>query len=146
MNFIDGLTYIYKNKKDESEINNPFYIYSRLSDLCNNSFIEKEKVKNYWKVTSQINIIQILLEKGTAEGLYILKSLFFELKDIPYSVYKECVYYSIKVVDPSFHFKSKTNNIIQETKKRKDERKYNKNNIIANKIRNMIKRSVFIHK
>ena len=107
MNFIESLKYIYQNRKDNNEIINPFYVYCQLSDLCNTSYEDVEKVKQYWKITSKINIADVLLQNGIDEGLKILKNLYFEISGIKFNEYKECVYYSVKALDANYKFKTK---------------------------------------
>ena len=139
MTFIEGLTFIIKNRKDDSEITNPFYLYSRLSDICNETYEDKEKVKIYWKVTSQLNIIGVILEKGIEESLSLLKTLYFEIKNVDFKIYKECVYYSIKALDPLFNFKRK-----QENKTKEESFKVEKKNTISYILKNILKKNIFI--
>ena len=102
MTFLESLQHIYKTRKNDEEIINSFYLYSKLSDIKKDSLKDKDLTILYWKVISQINIPSVLISVGIKEGLYILKSLYFELKDITFKEYKTCVYYTVKMIDPYY--------------------------------------------
>ena len=70
------------SKKNDEEIINSFYLYSKLSDIRKDTLKDKDLTILYWKDISQINVPSVLLIKGIKEGLLVLKSLYFELNNI----------------------------------------------------------------
>ena len=68
MKLEDALTYLYTSHIDKNEIINPFFLYSQLSDICNDTFKNKEEVKMYWKVISNVNIYEYLIDNGVTLG------------------------------------------------------------------------------
>lgn len=104
MTFLESLQHIYKTRKNDEEIINSFYLYSKLSDIRKDTLKDKDLTLLYWKVISQINVPSVLLIKGIKEGLPILKSLYFELNNVSFKDYKTCVYYTVKMIDPNYKF------------------------------------------
>ena len=104
MNFLESLTYVYNTRRNDEEIINSFYFYSRLSDIRKDSLKDKDLTFLYWKVISQINIPSVLMVKGVNDGLPLLKSLFFELNGVSFKEYKTCVYYTVKMINPKYKF------------------------------------------
>lgn len=77
-----ALTYIYSSHINKEELENPFVLFSTLSDICNDTFKNKEEVKLYWRIISKVNIYKILLDNGITNGVKCLKE--------KYSYYSEC--------------------------------------------------------
>lgn len=107
MTFLESLQHVYKHRKNDEEIINSFYLYSRLSDIKKDTIKDAQLTLLYWKVISQINIPSVLMSEGIIEGLAILKSLYFELKGVHFNDYKICVYYTVKMLNPNYEFKRK---------------------------------------
>ena len=68
-----ALTYLYSSYINKIELTNSFVLFSKLSDMCNDTFENKEDVKNYWKIISKINIFECIFDKGVTEGVKYLK-------------------------------------------------------------------------
>ena len=63
MNFREGLNYIYKNRRSDSELTEPFALFCKLSDLCGSTFEDKSKVELFHKINKKINVVKAILDK-----------------------------------------------------------------------------------
>ena len=64
MNFREGLLHIYKNRRTDGEITDPFYLYCKLSDLCSGSYADKEKVELFYAIDKRLCIFETLIKNG----------------------------------------------------------------------------------
>ena len=78
MTLESALTYLYSSHLNKIELTDSFVLYSALSDICNDSFENKEDVKTYWKVISKVNIYECLLNEGITNGVKKLKEMYSE--------------------------------------------------------------------
>ena len=65
MNFKKALIQVYNSREDDEKVKNPFYLYSRLSDLCSSSYEESRKVSAFHTVDSRIGLFKALMENRT---------------------------------------------------------------------------------
>lgn len=68
MDFIDALSYLYQNRKNDEEFANPFLLYCRLSDLCSSSYEDKHKVVVFYQIDKKLNIVQSILSRDFDVG------------------------------------------------------------------------------
>jgi hypothetical protein len=64
MDFKNALKEIISTRKSNKEIENSFFLYSRLSDLCASSYEETKKVSLFYEVDKQVGIVSALLENN----------------------------------------------------------------------------------
>lgn len=97
MEFRAGLLHIYRNRRTDGEITDPFYLYCRLYDLCASSFADKKKVELFYAVDKRLCIFETLIKKkdGKKELLdsYALVSDLLEEKTFKKLV--ECAVWSM---------------------------------------------------
>ena len=63
MKFIDAFEYSYQNRTSDEEFCDPFLLHCRLSDLCNSSYKDKEKVILFYKINKELNLVRAILNK-----------------------------------------------------------------------------------
>lgn len=78
MTLESALTYLCSNKLKQKELTDPFYLYSVLSDICNDTYENKEDVKTYWKVLSKVNIYEYLFNEDVSNVVKKIKALYDE--------------------------------------------------------------------
>lgn len=64
MDFKNALKEIISTRKSNKEIENSFFLYSRLSDLCASSYEETKKVSLFYEIDKQVGIVSALLENN----------------------------------------------------------------------------------
>ena len=110
MNLQEGLIYAYSTKNNDKEIINPFLLYCRLSDVCSDSFLNKQDLEVYRNIINKINIFDILISYGIDDGLIKLRYKYQEHKNnIELDDYKRCVRYTVNCINPSYFNIQKTN-------------------------------------
>ncbi len=62
MNFKDALKKVYKSSRNKEQLNNPFIVYSRVSDLIGNSYNDKKKVELFFKIKKEVNLFSLAAE------------------------------------------------------------------------------------
>lgn len=91
-----ALTYLYSSHLNKLELIKPFILYSTLSDMCNDTFENKEDVKTYWKVISKVNIYECLFAEGITNGVKKLKEMYSENSEyFSFSEYKKMIEYTL---------------------------------------------------
>ena len=97
MNFKDALKKVYKSSRNKEQLNNPFIVYSRVSDLIDNSYNDKKKVELFFKITKEVNLFSLAAEYGENGKNKIIcmyndvkelvsKESFAELVDLVYGI------------------------------------------------------------
>ena len=96
MTLESALTYIYSSRLNNIELTNSFVLYSMLSDMCNDTYENKEDVKIYWKVISKVNIYECLLNEGITDGVKKLKEMYSDCSEY-FSLleYKKMIEYTL---------------------------------------------------
>lgn len=90
MNFREALTLIVDTDAPEHYCN-AFYLYSRLSDLCSSSFVEKQKVQLFFKLDKRFGIVKSLFSEGLM-AVPPLKALhIIVMNDISMQSYKNMI-------------------------------------------------------
>lgn len=105
MNFREALNHIYKNRERDEDITNPFLLYSRLSDLCSSSYVDKEKVQLFHQINSRLNIVQAVLANTEISSRYDEVSVF-----VSQDSFDALVLTVKKVLDPSYEPKEQAIN------------------------------------
>lgn len=130
MDIKTALTYIYKTCS-EKELTNPFFLFSKLSDLCNDSYENKEDAKTYWLIISKINIYKCLFKNVFFLEKDYFKDKFYKVaKTIAFSEYEKMINITIettienpikteKIVNKLNGFKIINNTLYTYTGKRK---------------------------
>lgn len=77
MEFKKALATICQNRKNDSEITEPFLLYSRLSDLCSSSYGEKQKLLLFYEIDARLHLMKAIL-KGD-EDLYAKHTIVNDL-------------------------------------------------------------------
>ena len=97
MNFKDALKKVYKSSRNKEQLNNPFIVYSRVSDLIGNSYNDKKKVELFFKITKEVNLFSLAAKYGENGKNKIIcmynhvkdlvsKESFAELVDLVYGI------------------------------------------------------------
>ena len=64
MKFREGLLHIYKNRRTDGEMTDPFYLYCRLSDLCSSTYEGKRKVELFYAIDKRLCVFETLMKQG----------------------------------------------------------------------------------
>ena len=98
MNFKDGLFYAYKTKRREEEVFTPFLLYCRLSDVCVDTLLEKEKVCLFYAVDKRVRIFQTLKD-CPKKGKKKLLDEYAKVKDLlPFARFEALVLLALEVM------------------------------------------------
>lgn len=81
MNFKDALKKVYKSSRNKEQLNNPFIVYSRVSDLIGNSYNDKKKVELFFKITKEVNLFSLAAEHGE-DGRDKIICMYNDVKDL----------------------------------------------------------------
>ena len=81
MNFKDALKKVYKSSRNKEQLNNPFIVYSRVSDLIGNSYNDKKKVELLFKITKEVNLFNLAAEYGE-NGKNKIICMYNDVKDL----------------------------------------------------------------
>lgn len=81
MNFKDALKKVYKSSRNKEQLNNPFIVYSRVSDLIGNSYNDKKKVELFFKITKEVNLFSLAAEYGE-NGRNKIICMYNDVKDL----------------------------------------------------------------
>ena len=117
MRLVEALKYVYSSHRTLEELTNPFILFSNLSDLCNDSFIAKEEVKDYWKVISKVNIYKHILENDDPDIKTKLMKLYSQFGEyFSIDLYKKMIDYTISSV-PKLVTKTETKKVIKKDRR-----------------------------
>lgn len=96
MTLESALTYIYSSRLNDIELTDTFVLYSILSDMCNDTYENKEDVKTYWNVIAKVNIYECLFNEGITNGVKKLKEMYSEYSEY-FSLleYKKMIEYTL---------------------------------------------------
>ena len=64
MEFTEALKKVYKSSRKKEQLNDPFLLYSRISDLIGDSYNEKKKAKTFFSISKKINLLELVGEYG----------------------------------------------------------------------------------
>ena len=97
-----ALTYLYSSYINKIELTNSFVLFSKLSDMCNDTFENKEDVKTYWKIISKVNIFECIFDKGVTDGVKYLKEMYSEFSEyFSLTEYKQMIGYTLNSMYPN---------------------------------------------
>lgn len=107
MNINQAMVALYSNESDKKRLNDWFYSYCVLADLCHETFEDVRLVKIYRAVSQKIMLFDTLLDYGIEKGLDSLKSAFKENYNGICEVcelldYKKIVFAVVSAIDPSY--------------------------------------------
>ena len=81
MTFREGLLWVYKNRRADGEITDPFYLYCRLSDLVSTSYEDKNKVELFYAVDRRLCVFETLIKQGE-NGVERLLNSYMVVSDL----------------------------------------------------------------
>lgn len=81
MDFKNALRNVYKSSRNKEQLNNPFIVYSRVSDLIGNSYNDKKKVELFFKITKEVNLFRLATEYGE-NGKNKIICMYNEVKEL----------------------------------------------------------------
>ena len=64
MEFVVALKKVYKTSRNKERLNDPFLVYSRVSDLIGNSYSDKKKADLFFELLKRVNIFELIAEYG----------------------------------------------------------------------------------
>lgn len=82
MFFFEALYRVVKITPIQEHLNNPFHVYSMLSDFCKGSLIDKGMVKRYYLVSKRVNFYELFNIYGLEWGEEIIRNKFADVCDI----------------------------------------------------------------
>lgn len=101
MTFREGLLHIYKNRRTDGEITDPFYLYCRLSDLASSSYEDKKKVELFYAVDRRLCVFETLIKyekKGEEE---LLNSYMVVSELLSEDSFKKLIQCAVWVMNPT---------------------------------------------
>ena len=101
MTFREGLLYIYKNRRTDGEITDPFYLYCRLSDLASSSYEDKKKVELFYAVDRRLCIFETLIKYGKKGEEELLNSYMVVSELLSEDSFKKLIECAVWVINPT---------------------------------------------
>ena len=144
MKLEEALVSIYANRKKDIELTDVFLLYSKISDMCSDSYENKEEARLYFSLLNRINLFDCFFNKGIKKGISYLKSKYSDLSGyFSISEYKKMIDYTLISLGSSFRFPSKENKQVKPSKKtnipvnNSNKRNINKKNKTQKKVSNI---------
>ncbi len=81
MDFKSALRKVYKSSRNKEQLNNPFIVYSRVSDLIGNSYNDKKKVELFFEITKEVNLFSLAAKYGE-DGKNEIICMYNEVKEL----------------------------------------------------------------
>ena len=81
MEFNEALKKVYKSSRKKEQLNDPFLLYSRLSDLIGDSYNEIKKARSLFAISIRVNLLALIGEYGEGCRKKILKK-YGDVSDI----------------------------------------------------------------
>lgn len=81
MKFTEALKKVYKSSRKKEQLNDPFLLYSRVSDLIGDSYNEIKKAKSFFSISKRVNLFALVGEYGENCQKQIIKK-YGEVSDI----------------------------------------------------------------
>lgn len=126
MKFREALNYVCRTRAFDEQITNPFMLYCAMSDLCSSSFEDKQKLNTFYGLDKKLHIVSNVVNDknyscstaSSVSNLVSIKSLTALIKAVKHAVYPE----------------------LEEEEKTAS--KIEKNNVVSQKINNVVQKTV----
>lgn len=101
MKFREGLLHIYKNRRTDGEITDPFYLYCRLSDLCSTAYEDKDKVELFYAIDKRLCVFETLIKQGKNGEKELLHSYTVVEELLSEESFKKLIECAVWVMSPT---------------------------------------------
>lgn len=81
MDFLAALKKVYETRNSDDELNEPFLIYSRTTDLIGNSYEDKKKLSLFFAVSKRLNVL-MLLSSFQSDGVNAIREQYSAVADL----------------------------------------------------------------
>ncbi len=81
MGFLTALKIVYETRNSDDELNEPFLIYSRTTDLIGNSYEDKKKLSLFFAVSKRLNVL-MLLSSLQSDGVNAIREQYSAVADL----------------------------------------------------------------
>ncbi|MBO5736298.1 MAG: hypothetical protein J6S04_00680 [Clostridia bacterium] len=100
MRFREGLLHIYKNRRTDGEMTDPFYLYCRLSDLCSSTYEDKNKVELFYAIDKRLCVFETLIKGGKKGEAELLNSYLVVSELLSEESFKKLIECAVWVMSP----------------------------------------------
>ena len=101
MKFREGLLHIYKNRRTDGEMTDPFYLYCRLSDLCSSTYEDKKKVELFYAIDKRLCVFETLIKQGGDGAKTLLNSYIIVSELLSEESFKKLIECAVWVMSPT---------------------------------------------
>lgn len=101
MKFREGLLHIYKNRRTDGEMTDPFYLYCRLSDLCSSTYEDKKKVELFYAIDKRLCVFETLIKQGKNGEKELLNSYIIVAELLSEDSFKKLIECAVWVMSPA---------------------------------------------
>ena len=101
MKFREGLLHIYKNRRTDGEITDPFYLYCRLSDLCSSTYEDKNKVELFYAIDKRLCVFETLIRQGKNGEKELLNEYMVVSELLSQESFKKLIECAVWVMSPT---------------------------------------------
>lgn len=101
MTFREGLLHIYKNRRTDGEVTDPFYLYCRLSDICSSTYEGKRRVELFYAIDRRLCIFETLIKGGKKGEVELLNSYLVVSELLSEESFKRLIECAVWVMSPT---------------------------------------------
>ena len=100
MTFREGLLQVYKNRRTDGEVTDPFYLYCRLSDICSSTYEGKRRVELFYAIDRRLCIFETLMKGGKKGEAELLNSYLVVSELLSEESFKRLIECAVWVMSP----------------------------------------------
>ena len=101
MTFREGLLQVYKNRRTDGEVTDPFYLYCRLSDACSSTYEGKRKVELFYAIDRRLCIFETLIKEGEKGEETLLNSYLVVSELLSQESFEKLIQCAVWVMSPA---------------------------------------------